>query len=169
MSNDTISIPLSKTGKNAGKYETVIDAIDADLAEFNWNALGQSNYSQYAARRVSSNVILLHRVILSRMIGRELSSNERVDHINSNGLDNRRENLRLANHSQNMQNRRKNKNNTSGYKGVTWYKRLNKWLAQISVNNTHIYLGLFDDPESAYVAYCEAAKRYFDRFARLED
>ncbi len=76
---------------------------------------------------------LMHRIIMGA------KSNEECDHINGNGLDNRRSNLRLSAHRQNMSNMKKpigrhGKPTTSKYKGVTWYKKYNKWLAQICLN-----------------------------------
>lgn len=148
-------------------YVTVIDDIDSDLADFKWYALkAKTNF--YAARRIKENTILLHRVILNRMIERELIDGEQCDHINCNELDNRRVNLRVCNHAENNRNKSITISNTSGYKGVSWSKKTNKWRADIMVNSQHIYLGLFDDPKEAYAAYCEAALKYFGEFARFE-
>lgn len=103
------------------------------------------------------------------MLGRKLAKGEFPDHINGNGLDNRRENLRLATRSQNSINRGKQSNNKSGYKGVSWNKRDKRWTAQITINKHIINLGGFDTPEQAYEAYKEAAKQYHGTFANLGD
>ncbi|MBV8474518.1 MAG: HNH endonuclease [Hyphomicrobiales bacterium] len=89
-----------------------------------------------------------------------------VDHVNLDKADNRLSNLRVATDSQNLANRRKNSNNTSGLKGVTWNKLCRKWLAQIVVNRKHKYLGVFDCPAAAHFAYVIAADRHFGEFAR---
>lgn len=89
----------------------------------------------------------------------------RVDHINGDGHDNRWCNLRPATLSQNMHNMRKNSNNKSGYKGVSWHKASRKWVAQIGLNGKRLYLGGYDTPELAYEAFCEAADKYHGEFA----
>lgn len=159
-----IEIPLSKKGKHAGKYVAIVDDIDTDLAELNWSA-NIGTYTAYAQNRESQtkggNGILLHRVILERVLGRTLDVSEHVDHINGNGLDNRRENLRLSNKSQNGGNSRKGKRNTSGYKGVGFFK--GKWRARIYYKKEY-HLGLFNTPEEAHEAYCEKAKEFFGEF-----
>ncbi len=88
-----------------------------------------------------------------------------LDHKNRNSLDDRIENLRPANQSQNMANSRLSSNNTSGFKGVRWTKKTKKWQAVIKVNYRNIYLGQFEDPAEAHAAYLDAAKRYFGDFA----
>ena len=156
-----IQVPLTQ-GKIA-----LIDDVDADLTDFKWHALkSKSNF--YAARRIKEKMILLHRVVLSRMIKRELIVGEQCDHINCNELDNRRYNLRVCNHTENNRNKSIIISNTSGYKGVSWSKKSSKWRADIMVNSQQIYLGLFDDPREAYEAYKEAALKYFGDFARFE-
>lgn len=88
-----------------------------------------------------------------------------VDHIDRNGLNNQRSNLRLASPRQNMWNRGKNRNNTSGYTGVTRNK--GSWVAQITINGKCVNLGRFADPVTAAHAYDEAARRHRGKFAVL--
>jgi hypothetical protein len=101
---------------------------------------------------------------------RQLCEGPEVDHINGDGLDNRRSNLRPCTRSQNMANRGRQRNNTSGYKGVSRSGR--KWCARIYAPNPNggrsraLTLGRFDSPEEAHAAYCEAAKRLHGEFAR---
>jgi hypothetical protein len=90
-----------------------------------------------------------------------------VDHKNLRMSDNRFDNLRLATHAENNQNRPTPLRNTSGYKGVTWHKMLNKWMAQIDANGRHIYIGVFVDRKMAAHAYDAAAKLHHGEFARL--
>jgi hypothetical protein len=87
-----------------------------------------------------------------------------IDHINTNGLDCRRSNLRAASHAQNGQNKRANSNNTSGFKGVS--KTKTGWEARVGFGGKRIFLGTFPDPASASLAYAEAAKRLFGDFSR---
>lgn len=89
-----------------------------------------------------------------------------VDHINGDGLDNRRENLRFATNSENMQNSRLQKNNTSGYKGVYWDRGRNKWIVRIKVNGRRLNLGYFDDPKEAALVYDRGAMEHFGEFAK---
>lgn len=88
-----------------------------------------------------------------------------VDHENRDSLDDRIENLRLATKSQNLGNARRRKDNTSGYKGVSFHKQTGKFKACIQHENDFMYLGLFSTAEEAHEAYCEAAKRLFKEFA----
>jgi len=89
-----------------------------------------------------------------------------VDHINGDGLDNRRANLRPSDHVTNGRNAGKKSNNTSGFKGVTWDRRAGKWLAQIQSEGRHHHLGHFIDARDAAVAYDAAALRLHGEFAR---
>lgn len=88
-----------------------------------------------------------------------------VDHRDLNRLNNRKENLRLATNRQNHANRPAQRNNTTGFKGVT--KTKTAYLARICVNQKSIHLGSFRDPIEAACAYNVAATRHFGEFARL--
>ena len=91
-----------------------------------------------------------------------------VDHINGNGLDNRKANLRLATGTQNGYNRRKTRKRTwSKYKGVTFDKRRKKWEGKIVINGRKQHLGSFTNELDAGRAYDEAAKKYHGEFALL--
>lgn len=87
-----------------------------------------------------------------------------VDHINHNRLDNQRNNLRFATHSQDNANRRTLRTNTSGYTGVN--RNRGHWEARIRYQRQRIYLGSFADPERAALAYDAAARLLFAEFAR---
>lgn len=89
-----------------------------------------------------------------------------IDHINGDSMDNRIVNLRLATPTQNARNCEKSKINTSGFKGVTRYRK--KWRAAISVDNRKLWLGLFETPQAAHEAYAKAARKYHGEFARLD-
>ena len=164
--SEFITIPLSKTGKYAGMYEAIIDEVDKDLALISWHVHIITDSHIYAVRANGRGKnAQLHRIILERKLERKLLSSEHVDHINHNSLDARRQNLRLASHSQNMMNRKMQSNNKTGYRGV--YKEGTRYRAQIHANNKKITLGTFDTPEKAYAAYCEAAIKYHGEFANL--
>lgn len=142
----------------------LIDDIDAELSKLRWHALKvQGGF--YAARTVSKKAVLLHREILERIIDRLLTKTEHVDHISGDKLDNRRNNLRIATRSQNLSNRGRPSNNTSGLKGAFWHKHNKKWMSSIGVNGRRKYLGYFDTPEEAHEAYCTAAQELHGAFA----
>jgi hypothetical protein len=144
-------------------HTAVIDAVDVPLVKgLYWCAKVEGN-TAYAARNDRSNgknrMVRMHRVLL------DAPDNMEVDHIDGDGLNNRRSNLRLATHTDNMRNRRTQKNNQSGIKGVSRSRR--SWIAQIRVNGKNRYLGTFPTAESAHAAYAAAAKELHGKFARL--
>jgi hypothetical protein len=108
----------------------------------------------------------LHRVVMERVLNRVLSRSEKVDHINGDGLDNRRENLRLASHSCNLANREKTIATGNRFKGITQCKRTGAWEAKIMFNYKTIYLGRFTSDEDAAKCYDKAATEYFGEYAR---
>jgi HNH endonuclease/AP2 domain len=89
-----------------------------------------------------------------------------IDHRDGDVTNNRWKNLRLATRSQNNANRRRPRNNTSGYKGVHLFRRLGKWGAHIGKNGQTIHLGTFETPQAAHAAYVKAARKLFGKFAR---
>lgn len=116
------------------------------------------NRTQYV--RHGSPTIYLHRHLLGE-------AGLYVDHINGNGLDCRRSNLRVATASQNSHNRQIATNNKSGKKGVRWHKSAKKWVAVIRHEGHSRTLGYFSDLEAAARAYDEAAQRLFGKFAYI--
>lgn len=146
----------------------IVDDCDADLVMLKWHSRYDSKMGGYYAQRKSNlRIILMHRVILSRMLGRELLSTEHVDHIHHNTLDNRRSEIRLATIGQNSMNRSMRSDNASGYKGVHWNSQAKKWKVQIEIDGDNIYLGRFDDPILAALAYDTKARELFGEFAVL--
>lgn len=161
---DPILVPLTRG------YVTLIDPADSDLVILRWHVMTDEGRA-YAIRRIPDRkdvFELMHRLILARIIGRALEPREFTDHIDGDGLNNRRNNLRVATPADNVHNTKRAKNNTSGYKGVSWHKRMKHWAANIRLNDRAVFLGYFDTPEEAYAAYCEAAKQHYGEFARLE-
>jgi len=153
---------------------TQVSPEDYDfLSGFKWYAQRRTTshapVSYYAMRIAGRKGQLMHRTILARMLGRELVSTEQVDHIDRDPLNNRRENLRLATASENLRNQSKHKDNTSGFKGVSFHKPMQKWQAQIAVNHKQIYLGCFDTAAAAAAAYDTAAQSLHGTFACVND
>lgn len=164
--NEYITIPLSKTGKYAGLYAAKVSPEDKDLLSLNWTALvspkKKTTYAFRAPNRKSKE--MMHVVIAKRMFV-DIPEGMTVDHIDGDGTNNQRSNLRLATRAQNMANKGMYSTNKSGFKGVSWNKKNGKWRAQISKDKKVIYLGSSDDPEEAYKLYCEAADRLHENFA----
>lgn len=145
-------IPLTQ-GQNA-----IVDVSDYDwLNQWNWFAHWSKPTQSFYAVRYE----FMARAVLGCL------DEELPDHVNHITLDNRRDNLRKGTFSQNGINRRLQANNTSGFKGVSWFKEHQKWRADIRVNWKAIYLGMFSSREDAARAYDEAARKYHGEFAVL--
>lgn len=102
-----------------------------------------------------------------RLLGIPCGDRRKVDHHNENKLDNRKGNLRPCTNAQNLCNRGAQSNNTSGFKGVTWHKRIKKWNAQIMKDGKARSIGYFDDPKKAHEAYCKEAELMHGAFANF--
>jgi hypothetical protein len=144
-----------------GKVALVDDDIYEYLNQWKWY-YSKLNYAMRSKRiNKKKTFFLMHRVIMDTEL------NMIVDHLNGNGLDNRRSNLRNCTHAENMRNRKINKKNRSGFKGVSYYTKGNKWRAMIKFNNLRIHIGFYIDPIDAARAYNEAAIKYHGEFANL--
>ena len=119
----------------------------------------------YIQIRINAKHYLAHRLAWLFQTG--TFPPDQIDHINGIRDDNRYTNLREAKNSQNCCNSKIRKNNTSGMKGVSWHKQQKKWRASIVKNNKQIFLGLFDDPALAHLAYCNAAEKLHQEFANF--
>jgi len=148
----------------SGKFAVVDDEDFERLISYEWREVKGSTkvYAghTYHPTNGSTVTVLMHRMILGL---RDRGVN--VDHINGNGLDNRKTNLRLASASQNLANRGVNRNNTSGFKGVSFIKGRRKYEAKITINRRTVNLGRFSDPSEAARSYDRAATKFFGKFA----
>lgn len=154
-------IPLSR-----GMFATVDDSDFEWLSQWKWYAHKRLNYF-YAARNEpvcskKQKQVSMHRVILNVS-----DPNTIVDHKDGNTLNNCRNNIRICSKSQNNMNKKLSTNNSSGFKGVCWFKPRKRWAANISINKKHICIGYFKSKEEAAQAYAEAAKKYHGEFANL--
>lgn len=151
-------IPLTQ-----GKV-TIIDDEDYELASLHkWYAhkgcntfYARTNVYKEGKRTITS----LHQLIMGTFPGKN------VDHINGDGLDNRKENLRVCTTQENSRNSHYVKG-SSVYKGISFNKKRQKWQASIKFNGTNKFLGYFAEEIMAAQAYDRAASEYFGEFAKL--
>lgn len=144
-------IPLTQ-----GKVTLVDDEDYEWLRKWNFRFL-----NGYAVKTIHGKRIHMHSLIMNP------PDDMVVDHINGDSLDNRKVNLRLCTPLENSFNRSINSLNTSGYKGVTFSKKLGKWKASVGGGSNKTHLGFFENIEEAARAYDEAAKLRYGTFARL--
>ena len=148
-----------------GKTALVDDADFEYLNQWRWSAY-KSGKTFYAHRKVRINgknrMISMHRLILG-LTNRKLF----CDHQNGNGLDNRRENIRIATPSQNQSNKDAMPKSTSKFMGVSFRKDTQKWQAAISYYGNNIHLGTFVNEVDAARRYNQAAIKVHREFARL--
>lgn len=145
---------------NNGQY-AIADEEDYDfLAQWRW---GISFSGSYVVRKEKEKRIYMHRVVNQTPPGMI------TDHVNGNKLDNRKVNLRTVNHSQNGCNRGLQRNNSSGFKGVSWHQGRSKWQAHIKSKGKELHLGWFDTTTGAAIAYNNAAIKHHGEFACLNE
>lgn len=148
-------IPLSK-----GLHAIVDDEDFEWLSQWKWSAMGgKKGWTHYA----SGSQGMMHRLIL----GLKPHHKRIADHINGNGLDNRRCNLRRVTNGQNQRNKGPNKNNTLGIKGVYWHLQKKRFQVQVMHNWKAIYIGRYLTLEKAIKARNQAYKRYHGKYARF--
>jgi len=156
--NNFAEIILYNKNQNiSGK--TKIDLEDVEKCrEHKWFLKYSKNNKPYIQRR-TGRLQLSHFVL-----EKEIPRGYEIDHINGNTLDNRKKNLRIVTHKQNMRNQRKlPSNNTSGHIGVTWNKINKNWVAQIKINKKNIRLGSFYNIDDAVKARRNAEEKYFGK------
>jgi len=143
----------------------VIDDEDFQLiSKWKWRVVKKkSDQTCYAMRRTKENgkhiAVTMHRAIMNPPKGAP------IDHIDGDGLNNRRSNLRVCTHAQNCWNRKHNSNAKNRFKGV--YKKGTRWESFITTNRQKVYLGSFETDLEAALAYNIAATKYFGDFAKL--
>ena len=130
---------------------------------------GYAEHSMYVKKRYRETGESYHQNIFMHNLILPPHDGLQIDHINRNGLDNRRKNLRLGTISQNYANFPKKKNTNSQYRGVSFLKRIKgkQWQASTTVNGNGVYIGIFETETEAAMAYNIAAKKFFGEFAQL--
>ena len=132
------------------KKYALVDNEDFDkINNFKWH------YNSNGYARTSNPKLYMHHLI------KPIFNNFEIDHINRNRLDNRKSNLRIVNHSDNLINTSLRKDNKSGYKGVSWDKFRNKWTTRIQVNKKNISLGRYSNIQGAWLARKMAERIYY--------
>ena len=155
-------------------YYTIVDKEDYELIKnCSWSFYGNEKRNNiYAATYIKTDNrctrVLMHNLLCTPPDGLF------IDHINGNGLDNRQDNLRIVTNQQNNRSQRKGMSGkifTSKYKGVCWYRRKGKWVAQIKPEKGYnqICLGYFTIEKDAAKAYNKAATIYFGEYAYLNE
>jgi hypothetical protein len=152
----TKTIPLTQ-----GKIAIVDDEDFEKLNKYRWH------YNKGYAVRTIGHIIGKQKAIYMHRYLMKPTKNKKTDHIDGNGLNNQRRNLRVCSQSQNTKNRRINKNNKSGFIGVSWHMPSKKWLAKIKHNNKTKYVGTFDDKIEAAKARDDVAKQLRGDFVVL--
>jgi len=160
IEGDFAFIPLSKG------YEAIIDLIDLPLVQGKKFYLSNTHRSFYAMRSDivdgKNKTVYLHRLLMGSPVGFE------IDHIDGNGLNNRRQNLRITTRAQNARNMRKHVDNKSGFKGVSWNSEKQKWEGRIHTKEKRVFLGYFESAEIAYKAYVMASENMHGEFGRID-
>lgn len=141
---------MKKIKLSQGFYATVDDSDYEELSKHKWCA--QRNKVNVYAFRIDKNSnprsILMHRQIMGFP-----EKGFDVDHVDRNGLNNQRENLRVVTHSENLRNRRKSKNKSSQYLGVCLCKRTGRWMAYITIDGKLKGIGRYDTEREAAIVY----------------
>jgi hypothetical protein len=155
---------MKKIKLTQNEYAIVDDEDFEKLNQYKWHCHVKRK-NKYAIRSICKDgivtVVRMHRYLM------QVSVNKQIDHINGNGLDNRKENLRICTNLQNCANQRIKKINTSGFKGVNIVNsKGHKYIqARIGFKNKRYYLGVFKNFQEAAIAYDEKAVQLAGEFA----
>lgn len=155
-------------------YKAIVDADMYDyLNQWKWHATPKPNSDKVYARRADYSAGKKTSIAMHRQIMNVIDKSILVDHINHDGLDNRKDNLRLATNSQNAANRRSNKNSSSKYLGVSMFRCTSKgklyiyWQAYIIKDGIRRNLGTYKTERDAALAYNKVAPELHKEFANL--
>lgn len=139
-----------------GKFALVDDEDFKWLNQWKWCFAGG-----YAVRSCNGKTVYMHRVIMS------VPKDKEVDHVDGNKLDNRKFNLRLVTHQQNIFNCSSHKNSTSKFRGISWEKGKNRWRGDIQIDGHNIFLGYFQKEIDAAKVWNEKAKELFGEYVKV--
>lgn len=175
--NRFLNLSIPSVTKKPLTQESLKEALDYDESSGLFKRISLTNRSDnknehagtelkngYISISVLGKLYLAHRLAWLYITGS--CPKNQIDHINTVKSDNRSANLREATFSQNLRNTNLRKSNTSGYKGVSWSLKKQKWLAKAVFEKKQIHLGEFDDPLLASNAYQSFAKTMHGEFYR---
>lgn len=147
-----------------GGKVTVVDEEDyEELSKYKWSLTSNGYAKRTECNNIGRKTVRMHRQIM------KVNENQELDHINGDKLDNRKGNLRIVTHGQNMFNKKRYANASSKYKGVRFYNVTNKWISRIGINRERIHIGYYATEEAAAKAYNNKAKELFGEYARLNE
>jgi hypothetical protein len=157
---------MKKIKLTKSKFALVDNSDFEELNKYKWYCFkyGNTYYAMRSSNRIKGKqtVIKMHRFLMNPLKGQQ------IDHVDGNGLNNQRKNLRICNHSENQRNKKIYKSNISGFKGVSWNKNANKWQSFIRVDSKRIHLGYFKSKLSAFETYCKASVEFHGKFSRFK-
>jgi hypothetical protein len=149
-------------------YSVKIDDEDEYLIKkYSWRARVDGKfpnkrvYFSYITPRPEHKIMYLHREIM------HCTPDMQVDHVAYDYMDLQKSSMRICSNAENGRNRRINKDSVSGYRGVTWSKRLEKWKATVVLDGKQIHLGYYNTASEAHAVYCAKAKKLFGDFFRV--
>jgi hypothetical protein len=137
----------------------IIDLEDVEnVSLYKWHSSPKTKYVQ-SSKTKNRPMLHLHHLVMN--FNKSENKNLMVDHINRDRMDNRKENLRIVNFTENAINKGTQSNNTSGYPGIHFGKERQKWEASVKLNKRKIHLGRFDTLEEAVQARLAGEMKYF--------
>jgi len=156
---------MKRIALSGGKAYALVDDEDyRTLSAHSWQIL-PAKHTSYAKTHISGKTIYMHRLIMGLV---NAPRHVFVDHIDTNGLDNRKANLLISNNQNNQRNQRKHTKGYSKYKGVsTSGNKANPWTAQFKLSGIQIHIGHYRTEEEAAIAYNNAALKHFGEHAHL--
>jgi hypothetical protein len=152
---------MKKIKLSQGKVALVDDEDFELVSKYKWN-LTINGKAKYGQTKINGKNVRIHRLVMNAKAG------QIVDHVNGNGLDNRKSNLRFCTKSQNSANRTSIQDNQSGILGVHWDKKRLKWVMQIRGIEKKMQK-YFHCPFAAAKEYDSLAKKYFGKFAKTNE
>ncbi len=162
---------MKKIDISTKKYPNIFALVDDEdyerINKYKWHTRKIHNVL-YVSRTIYIKGFKPLRIDMHREIMRYVGDKV-IDHINHNGLDNTKGNLRICTQHQNVMNKRIQSNNTSGYKGVWYRKDRGKWKAEIWLHGKKISLGHHTNKKAAAIKYNEAAIKLYGEYACLNE
>ena len=147
---------FNKHGEITGTITIDIEDFDK-VSKYQWHIENSRPNIQYAQASLKGRTLRMHKLIIS--------SNLQIDHINHNGLDNRKSNLRICNNAENNRNKDFKRNPISGYVGIRYNPKVGSYYVRIMVNKKEISLGAYKTLEGAIEARKKGEEKHFGNFA----